>query len=137
MRGIVWGSSFQIAKNKLKEIEEQYERLGYKPLTKRNGNASNTYELVYANGDMWQAVRAGENARGYKVNVSYIDRSISDYLIDAVIKQLPCPSRTSIATLGFSSFLYAKSTKAPAILSAILSGCLGFTFSNIINISFL
>ena len=52
MRGIVWGSSFQIAKNKLKEIEEQYERLGYKPLTKRNGNASNTYELVYANGDL-------------------------------------------------------------------------------------
>ena len=80
------GSSFQIAKNKLKEIEEQYERLGYKPLTKRNGNASNTYELVYANGDMWQAVRAGENARGYKANISYIDRSISDYLIDVVIK---------------------------------------------------
>ena len=86
MRGIVWGSSFQIAKNKLKEIEEQYERLGYKPLTKRNGNASNTYELVYANGDMWQAVRAGENVRGYKANISYIDRSISDYLIDVVIK---------------------------------------------------
>lgn len=86
MRGIVWGSSFQIAKNKLKEIEEQYERLGYKPLTKRNGNASNTYELVYANGDMWRAVRAGENARGYKANISYIDRSISDYLIDVVIK---------------------------------------------------
>ena len=86
MRGIVWGSSFQIAKNKLKEIEEQYERLGYKPLTKRNGNASNTYELVYANGDIWQAVRAGKNARGYKANISYIDRSISDYLIDAVIK---------------------------------------------------
>lgn len=86
MRGIVWGSSFQIAKNKLKEIEKQYERLGYKPLTKRNGNASNTYELVYANGDMWQAITAGENARGYKANISYIDRSISDYLIDAVIK---------------------------------------------------
>lgn len=86
MRGIVWGSSFQIAKNKLKEIEEQYERLGYKPLTKQNGNASNTYELVYANGDMWQAVKAGENARGYKANISYIDRSISDYLIDVVIK---------------------------------------------------
>ena len=86
MRGIVWGSSFQIAKNKLKGIEERYERLGYKPLTKRKGNASNTYELVYANGDMWQAVRAGENARGYKVNVSYIDRAIPDHLIDTIIK---------------------------------------------------
>ena len=86
MRGIVWGSNFQIAKNKLKEIEEQYERLGYKPLTKRNGNASNTYELVYANGDMWQAVKAGENARGYKANISYIDRSIPDDIIDTIIK---------------------------------------------------
>ena len=68
MRGIVWGSSFQIAKNKLKEIEEQYER------------------LIYANGDMWQAVKAGENARGYKANISYIDRSIPDDLIDTIIK---------------------------------------------------
>ena len=86
MRGIVWGSSFQIAKNKLKEIEEQYERLGYKPLTKRNGNASNTYELVYANGDMWQAITANINTRGYKANISYIDRSIPDNLIDTIIK---------------------------------------------------
>ena len=70
MRGIVWGSSFQIAKNKLKEIEEQYERLGYKPLSKRNGNKANVYEMIYANGDIWQAVTASTNARGYKVNVS-------------------------------------------------------------------
>ena len=86
MRGIVWGSSFQIAKNKLKEIEEQYERLGYKPLSKRNGDRTNVYEVVYANGDMWQAITANTNARGYKANISYIDRSISEYLIDVVIK---------------------------------------------------
>ena len=86
MRGIVWGSNFQIAKNKLKKIEEQYEELGYKPLIKRNGDRTNVYELVYANGDMWQAIVVNENARGRKANVSYIDRSISDNLIDTIIK---------------------------------------------------
>ena len=86
MKGIVWGNNFQIAKNKLKEIEEQYERLGYRPLTKRNSNSSNVYELVYANGDMWRAVSAKENVRGYRANVSYIDKSIPNYFIDTVIK---------------------------------------------------
>src|SRR5699024_8290060 len=39
--------------------------------------------------------------------------------------------RTSTAILGFSSFLYAASTRALAIRSATLSGWHGFTFSNI------
>ena len=88
MRGIVWGSSFQIAKNKLKEIEEQYERLGYKPLSKRNSNRTNVYEVVYANGDIWQAITVNTNARGYRANISYIDRSISDNLINTIIKPM-------------------------------------------------
>ena len=86
MRGIVWGNSFQTAKNKLKEIEEQYERLGYKSLSKKNCNRTNIYEVIYANGDVWQAITANINVRGYKANVSYIDRSIPDDIIDTIIK---------------------------------------------------
>ena len=41
---------------------------------------------------------------------------------------------TSTAMRGFSCCWYAKSTSAPAIRSAILSGCAGFTFSNILII---
>ena len=82
MRGIVWGNSFQTAKNKLKEIKEQYERLGYKSLSKKNCNRTNIYEVIYANGDIWQAI----TTRGYKANVSYIDRSIPDNIIDTIIK---------------------------------------------------
>ena len=40
--------------------------------------------------------------------------------------------RTSTAMRGFSAFLYARSTSAPAILSATLSGWHGFTFSNMV-----
>ena len=40
--------------------------------------------------------------------------------------------KTSTATFGLLFFLYAMSTIAPAILSAILSGWLGFTFSIIL-----
>ncbi len=42
--------------------------------------------------------------------------------VSAITWQTPWPIRTSIATFGFCSFLYARSTIAPAILSAILSG---------------
>ena len=39
--------------------------------------------------------------------------------------------KTSTAIFGFSSFWYARSTRAPAMRSATLSGCAGFTFSYI------
>lgn len=43
--------------------------------------------------------------------------------LDSIIMlHSPCPINTSTATFGFSSFVYAMSTIAPAILSANLSG---------------
>src|SRR5699024_10897262 len=50
--------------------------------------------------------------------------------LSAMMWHTPWPMRTSTAILGFSSFLYAASTRAPAIRSATLSGWHGFTFSN-------
>src|SRR5699024_8416049 len=50
--------------------------------------------------------------------------------LSAMMWQTPWPMRTSTAILGFSSFLYAASTRAPAMRSATLSGWHGFTFSN-------
>ena len=52
--------------------------------------------------------------------------------VSTITWQTPCPIKTSTAILGFSCSLYPKSTIAPAILSATLSGCFGFTFSIII-----
>src|SRR5699024_988592 len=49
--------------------------------------------------------------------------------LSAMMWQTPWPMRTSTAILGFSSFLYAASTSAPAIRSATLSVWHGFTFS--------
>ena len=46
-------------------------------------------------------------------------------------RQRWCTTRLK-AMRGFSAFLYARSTSAPAILSATLSGWQGFTFSNMV-----
>ena len=47
----------------------------------------------------------------------------------------PTPAKPgqAIGSAGFVSFLYARSTSAPAILSTTLSGWHGFTFSNMIS----
>ena len=53
---------------------------------------------------------------------SNISVSLNLTELSIIILQCPCPINTSTAIFGFSSFVYAKSTIAPAILSAILSG---------------
>jgi len=54
--------------------------------------------------------------------MSIISLSSKSSDVSIIILHPPCPINTSTAILGLSCFLYAKSTIAPAILSAILSG---------------
>ena len=75
MRGIVWAYNTDDAIAKLLEIEEDYNRLGVKPINRVIGK-SQTY-IVFGNGDMWRVVRASDSGRGYATNVSYIDIRIS------------------------------------------------------------
>ena len=86
MKGIVWGHTFQTAKEKLMEIQENYER--YRIPVTRIKNSPYEYWIEFSNGDVWRAVSARESARGNKVNVSYIDRKIDPLFIDVIIR--PC-----------------------------------------------
>lgn len=84
MIGIVWGSTFEHALDKIKEIEKSYERYRTSNLiSKRESKYS--YELIYENGDKWLACSATESQRGRKCNVSYIDINIPVDFIETII----------------------------------------------------
>lgn len=86
MKGVVWGSTFSIAENKLNEIVEHYilYHIPVKQITKSKHN----YCAIFENGDIWRACSAYESMRGVRANISYIDHMISPILVDTIIK--PC-----------------------------------------------
>lgn len=84
MMGIVWGSTFKSALDKIKEIEKSYERYRASNLIfKRKGKYF--YELTYDNGDRWLACKAVEGLRGRKCNISYIDTNIPKDYVETII----------------------------------------------------
>ena len=86
MKGIVWGNRWISAVNKLDQIALKYEYLHISPI--QIVKTKNEYTITYENGDNWRAIRGNTNSRGYKCNISYIDREIADDIVDTIIK--PC-----------------------------------------------
>lgn len=86
MKGIVWGNRWISAVNKLDQIALKYEYLHISPI--QIIKTKNEYTITYENGDNWRAIRGNTNSRGYKCNISYIDREIADDIVDTIIK--PC-----------------------------------------------
>lgn len=84
MIGIVWGSTFEYALDKIKKIEESYKRYHTSNLISKR-ETKYSYELTYDNGDRWLACRAAESQRGHKCNVSYIDTNIPVDFIETII----------------------------------------------------
>lgn len=81
MTGIIWGYTEETAKNKLKEIEENYKLYHTAEILIRRKN-----EIIFNNGDRWIASGARESSRGRRCNISYIDVRIEQDFIDTVIK---------------------------------------------------
>lgn len=86
MKGIVWGNRWISAVNQLDKIAIKYEYLHIKPV--QIIKTKTEYTITYENGDNWRAIRGNTNSRGYKCNISYIDREIADDIVDTIIK--PC-----------------------------------------------
>ena len=86
MKGIVWGKTFTSAIDKLDQIAAQYEQFHIYPI--RIIKSKNEYIITYENGDYWRACCINTSSRGYKCNISYIDREIADDIVDTIIK--PC-----------------------------------------------
>ena len=84
MRGIVWGSTQDIAINKLIQVIKEYNMIDILP--KQEVISKNNAWVKFENGDYWVAVGTWESARGRKANISYVDRAIDKEFFNTVIK---------------------------------------------------
>lgn len=87
MNGVVYSPIQAIAKVKLQEVIKDYARIGINPIRQGNNNSF----VYFDNGDIWRAVQANDNARGFKWNVAYIDADTDRTILNQVI--LPCGIR--------------------------------------------
>ena len=85
MKGIVWGNRWISAVNQLDKIAIKYKQLHINPV--QIVKTKTEYTITYENGDNWRAVLGNINIRGYKCNISYIDREIADDIVDTIIKR--------------------------------------------------
>lgn len=85
MKGIIWAYENNGANEKLLEIEEQYARMDIKPIRRVISKSVGSW-ILFDNEDIWRVVRASDSGRGHSTNVSYIDRRISQEIINTVIK---------------------------------------------------
>ena len=85
MKGIIWAYESDGANEKLLEIEEQYARMDIKPIRRVISKSAGSW-ILFDNEDMWRVVRASDSGRGLYTNVSYIDRRISQEVINTIIK---------------------------------------------------
>lgn len=76
MKGIVFGSTFERADQKLLDIRANYA-MCHIPIVKEI-KRKNLHQITYENGDYWTARAATDSARGYRAHVVYIDRAIED-----------------------------------------------------------
>ena len=92
MRGIIYyNSDFINANEKLKTIVNQYNQAQI-PVIKCHYRKIGSY-AEFANGDTWRVVGASDNARGYKWNIAYIERSIDYDIYQCIISPsaVNCP----------------------------------------------
>ena len=84
MTGLVWGHTFEVAKNKLNDIVSQYEFMHIDIIRKRETRYE--YWIAFENGDSWRAVAATESARMNRANISYVDRKIDPMFVYEIIR---------------------------------------------------
>lgn len=84
MKGLVWGLTFVDGCKKMDEIREKYLLSNYKIVGEHR--TQQRYDVVFDNGDQWRVMRASENSRGVKGNLSYVDGRIQDNSIIEMIQ---------------------------------------------------
>ncbi|MDD4188271.1 MAG: hypothetical protein PHX04_05920 [Bacilli bacterium] len=81
---IVYGSTTEKAFNKLQELIDNMNQEDIKKVTKTSLNTG-IFTIELKSGDCYKAVRASDNARGYRWQYAYIDKDISKELLDHVV----------------------------------------------------
>ena len=91
MKGVIWGETFEAAKEQLNKIISNYERIGCKRVYIKKDQA------IFDNGDMWVIKNVNNPASRLRVNIAYIDKRIDPQIIEKIIKpSLTLPPYTAI-----------------------------------------
>jgi len=81
---IVYGSTVERAFNKLQESLDNMNPKDIRKVTKTSPNTG-IFTIELNNGDCYKAIRASDNARGYRWQYAYIDKDISQESLDHVV----------------------------------------------------
>lgn len=84
MRGTIWGRNIKRARPIFWEIINNYKYVNIQPVKIRDN--AHCCQVIFENGDIWTAVRASESQRGRRSNISLVDYSIDDEIINLVIR---------------------------------------------------
>ena len=88
IRGIIWGSTLEEAKEELTRLKHNY--LACHRAITHEVDSPLAGVVEFDDGDFWEARVPNEASRGIKCNISYVSRSIDPDLIDNIIA--PCTS---------------------------------------------
>ena len=86
IRGVIWYAQprKEDARAELRRITADYINQKIMPVYHREG--LNHYCVGFENGDYWQIRHASESSRACYSNISYIDHTIDEELVNIVIK---------------------------------------------------
>ena len=88
MRGIVIGTTLDVARNKLNLMSTDYERF-WKVEIERIISSRYEYKIIFSNGDIWTCMAANNgNCCGRRCNIALVDRNIPKKIVDYVIRPL-------------------------------------------------
>ena len=88
IRGIIWGSTLEEAKEELTRLKHNY--LACHRAITHEVDSPLAGVVEFDDGDFWEARVPNEASRGMRCNISYVSRSIDPDLIDNIIA--PCTS---------------------------------------------
>ena len=84
MNGIIWAYEIESGNEKLSEIIRDYGRIKVFPVRQRISKYGSW--VIFDNGDYWKVRGAADSSRGHRANVSYIDRRISQEIVNDIIR---------------------------------------------------
>ena len=97
IRGIIWGSTLEEAKEELTRLKHNY--LACHRTITHEVNSPLAGVVEFDDGDFWEARVPNEASCGIRCNISYVSRSIEPDLIDNIIA--PCTSRSPFNALRY------------------------------------
>ena len=99
MIGIVFGTTLDVARDKLNLMSTEYEKF-WKVEIERIISSRYEYTIIFSNGDIWRCAEAnGFSSRGRRCNIALIDKNISKEVISSII--LPCIIKYPYGAVGY------------------------------------